>query len=588
MIHLTHANFFPYETYRKEQQDIIRLIELDVRLKKNILLVAPNGAGKTVIALSALLPVAIEQDLKIIYLCRTHTQTSVKKFNLVRKVIFDLINLDEKEFAISICKTILKVKPHDRIASKVIDEFIKYKNYSGALDMCALFLQLKLDKWSIISKVVLESLKKSQEDHKICNIIRLILEFKPPKEFICEVIYQAINVKKYRLVFEILPVLIKFSIADISFYLRIIYLVNDNGQCQEAFESCKALLESYPKSSNAWIALGYTLISLGEHQKALDVYNHTIKITSSTDFTGKSKIWSYIGLTLIYMGDFKKAIDICRKNLKIHRKYARSYYQLGLIHYKKGNLESGIKYMKKALALDQNQYRTWATLGQIYLELNNCHEAFSACYACLSINNQCVEGISLYEQLMINPLVKVLSWAIPKIIKYGYREALFKLNDPIFSPEFLRQHRYICYSEAFQDFLREVRETPSENIIAIYGQFHKCGNCNSPLRVYGEKINFKSGYKTLLYRCVRCGFEEEEISQTMDELSYIRINAIVKTLLHTRQTTLNHEKTFLTYYTIDELQNIIKTGRQSTNFSNLNNSVLLYGVFSKSIIRKNR
>jgi len=76
MIHLTHANFFPYETYRKEQQDIIRLIELNARLRKNILLVAPNGAGKTIMALSALLPVAIEQDLKIIYLCRTHTQAS--------------------------------------------------------------------------------------------------------------------------------------------------------------------------------------------------------------------------------------------------------------------------------------------------------------------------------------------------------------------------------------------------------------------------------------------------------------------------------------------------------------------------------
>jgi len=157
---------------------------------------------------------------------------------------------------------------------------------------------------------------------------------------------------------------------------------------------------------------------------------------------------------------------------------------------------------------------------------------------------------------------------------------LFKLCDPIFSPEFLRQHRYICYSEAFQDFLREVRETSSENIIAIYGQLHKCGNCNSLLRVYGEKINSKSGYKTLLYRCVRCGFEEEEISQMMDEVSYLRISIIVKTLLHTRQTTLNHEKIFLTYYTVDELQEMIETGRLSTLFSvlnNLSNFVLLYG-----------
>jgi len=157
--------------------------------------------------------------------------------------------------------------------------------------------------WSTINRT------KSEKN----GIIRLILEFKPQKRFICEVIYQAINVKKYSLVFEILPVLIKLSIADLSFYLSIIYLVNDNGQCQEALESCKVLLELYPKSLNAWTALGYTLMSLGEYQKALDVYNHTLKITPSTSFTTKSKIWSYIGLTLIYMGDIKKAIDICRK-----------------------------------------------------------------------------------------------------------------------------------------------------------------------------------------------------------------------------------------------------------------------------------
>ena len=37
-------------------------------------LVLPNGTGKTIIALCSLLPLAFEKNLKIIYMCRTHSQ----------------------------------------------------------------------------------------------------------------------------------------------------------------------------------------------------------------------------------------------------------------------------------------------------------------------------------------------------------------------------------------------------------------------------------------------------------------------------------------------------------------------------------
>ncbi|MBD3213737.1 MAG: DNA repair helicase, partial [Candidatus Lokiarchaeota archaeon] len=45
------------------------------RTRANMLLVAPNGTGKIVIALSALLPIVKSKDLKLIYLCRTHSQS---------------------------------------------------------------------------------------------------------------------------------------------------------------------------------------------------------------------------------------------------------------------------------------------------------------------------------------------------------------------------------------------------------------------------------------------------------------------------------------------------------------------------------
>ncbi len=52
------------------------------------MLVAPNGSGKTIIALSGLLSLAYEKNLKIIYMCRTHSQN--------RRVIRELIMISQK------------------------------------------------------------------------------------------------------------------------------------------------------------------------------------------------------------------------------------------------------------------------------------------------------------------------------------------------------------------------------------------------------------------------------------------------------------------------------------------------------------
>ncbi|TXT59156.1 MAG: ATP-dependent DNA helicase [Promethearchaeota archaeon] len=83
---LNYHTFFPYPRFRTQQQGIIQKIEKGAKNWENILLVAPNGTGKTVIALSALLPIALKEDKKLVYLCRTHSQSDrvikeLKKIN---------------------------------------------------------------------------------------------------------------------------------------------------------------------------------------------------------------------------------------------------------------------------------------------------------------------------------------------------------------------------------------------------------------------------------------------------------------------------------------------------------------------------
>jgi DNA excision repair protein ERCC-2 len=100
---MNYSSFFPYEQFRQDQEKIIIQIEQASADKKNSLLSAPNGTGKTIIALSALLPLALKNKLKIIYLCRTHSQNTriIKELTKISKLVEDN-NLNIKVNGLSI------------------------------------------------------------------------------------------------------------------------------------------------------------------------------------------------------------------------------------------------------------------------------------------------------------------------------------------------------------------------------------------------------------------------------------------------------------------------------------------------------
>ena len=73
---MNYSDFFPYSQYRNDQEHIISQIYESAKAGKNTILIASNGTGKTIIALTALLPIALEKEYKIIYCCRTFTQNA--------------------------------------------------------------------------------------------------------------------------------------------------------------------------------------------------------------------------------------------------------------------------------------------------------------------------------------------------------------------------------------------------------------------------------------------------------------------------------------------------------------------------------
>ena len=68
------TQFFPYTTVRPYQDQFIETIFTAVEDRHSVLIEGSNGLGKTISALSACLPKALEKDMKILYLARTHRQ----------------------------------------------------------------------------------------------------------------------------------------------------------------------------------------------------------------------------------------------------------------------------------------------------------------------------------------------------------------------------------------------------------------------------------------------------------------------------------------------------------------------------------
>ena len=141
---INYIDFFPYKQFREQQENIIKQIEKASKEKKNTLLVAPNGSGKSIIALSALLSLAFEKNLKIIYMCRTHSQNTriIKELTKISQL------LESKKFTMKVnglsirgrnemClnKTLLSLKLNPKESMTVCSDLRKNRN-------CIYFLNL--------------------------------------------------------------------------------------------------------------------------------------------------------------------------------------------------------------------------------------------------------------------------------------------------------------------------------------------------------------------------------------------------------------------------------------------------------------
>ncbi len=149
-------SLFPYSEIREGQDDLIKSVADAVEHKKNLIVHAPTGIGKTAAVLSPALKYAVDNNMTVFFLTSRHTQ---------HKIVVDTLKLIKEKFGQKITSVDLigkrwmcPVKGVDKLHST---EFVDYCKTQREEGLCEFFSEtMKNNKLTVPAKKVLAEIKK--------------------------------------------------------------------------------------------------------------------------------------------------------------------------------------------------------------------------------------------------------------------------------------------------------------------------------------------------------------------------------------------------------------------------------------------
>ena len=162
---------FPYEKIRPIQDKLIDLVSNIIKNKKNLIVHAPTGLGKTVATLAPALSLALKKDITIFFLTSRHTQhhlaiETLKHIKKANNIAFDAVDIVGKQ---SMCV-------QDHVQDLYSNEFNEYCKHAREKHECEFYENTKKkdQKLTVKAKKIIEELRKISPSHseKIIEVCR--------------------------------------------------------------------------------------------------------------------------------------------------------------------------------------------------------------------------------------------------------------------------------------------------------------------------------------------------------------------------------------------------------------------------------
>jgi cytochrome c-type biogenesis protein CcmH/NrfG len=149
----------------------------------------------------------------------------------------------------------------------------------------------------------------------------------------------------------------------------------------------QAWTRAQPQDWMAWAALGEAYGWLEQTTKAIEAYQHSLRINS--EFAGP---WFGLGLNYRREGQTAKAIEAYQQALRINSEYVETWDNLGVAYKKAGQTTQAIEAYQQALRINPEFTSAWNNLGVAYQQADQTTQAIEAFQQALRINPEFAEA----------------------------------------------------------------------------------------------------------------------------------------------------------------------------------------------------
>jgi tetratricopeptide (TPR) repeat protein len=132
------------------------------------------------------------------------------------------------------------------------------------------------------------------------------------------------------------------------------------------------LLNNDPTNTKAINNLGTVLLRQEKYDSADVYFSRLVGLTKSPEaYFNRAKARQELDSVDAAMQDYRKAIEL-------RPDYAKAYHNLAILEDKAGNQRVAIELLKKSVAMDTDNWKSYWKLGQIYAAMNDMPNARDA------------------------------------------------------------------------------------------------------------------------------------------------------------------------------------------------------------------
>lgn len=158
-------------------------------------------------------------------------------------------------------------------------------------------------------------------------------------------------------------------------------ILQEQNDVAGALAAAEQAVELAPNDADSLNALGHMLASLGQHERAAEMFHKATEIEPES-----ALFWYNLGTAWRVLRRIEEASQALQKAVEVDPEFAKAFNSLGGLALQSGHEQEAIAWFRRAIAADSNYAKPWFNIGGIYERAGQGDRALDAYRRALEID----------------------------------------------------------------------------------------------------------------------------------------------------------------------------------------------------------